>query len=258
MMKLIRIYIAAILTLFMVNSSVAADSALNQILSSGVLKAGTTGDFYPFSKRDTATNSYEGYDIDILNELAKDLGVEIEFVSTTWATLVNGITAEKYHVTGSASIKASRMKASGFSDPYTAVVTKAYTTNDKISRFNGWDSINQSNVKVATTLGTSFETQVDNWFTNAEITKVAAPARGFQEVLVGRSDVFVTSNIEGGTLLVKYPQLREIPVEAPRAPVPLAMLLPQADQVWINYVNSWIKIKEAGGFFKATADKYGL
>jgi len=87
---------------------------------------------------------------------------------------------------------------------------------------------------------------------------VAAPARGFQEVLVGRSDVFVTSNIEGGTLLVKYPQLREIPVEAPRAPVPLAMLLPQADQVWINYVNSWIKIKEAGGFFKATADKYGL
>ena len=55
----------------MVNSSVAAESVLNQILSSGVLKAGTTGDFYPFSKRDTATNSYEGYDIDILNELAK-------------------------------------------------------------------------------------------------------------------------------------------------------------------------------------------
>jgi len=58
-MKLIKIYIAAILTLFMVNSSVAAESVLNQILSSGVLKAGTTGDFYPFSKRDTATNSYE-------------------------------------------------------------------------------------------------------------------------------------------------------------------------------------------------------
>ena len=74
-MKLIKIYIAAILTLFMVNSSVAAESVLNQILSSGVLKAGTTGDFYPFSKRDTATNSYEGYDIDILNELAKDLDV---------------------------------------------------------------------------------------------------------------------------------------------------------------------------------------
>jgi len=257
-MKLIKICIAAKLTLFMVNSSVAAESVLNQILSSGVLKAGTTGDFYPFSKRDTATNSYEGYDIDILNELAKDLDVEIEFVATDWKTLVNGIVSEKYYITGSASIKASRMKASGFSDPYTAVVTKAYTTDDKIDRFNGWDSINQADVHVATTLGTSFETQVENWFADAKITKVEAPARGYQEVLVGRADVFVTSNIEGGSLLSKYPNLREIPVEAPRAPVPLAMLLPQADQVWINYVNSWIKIKEARGFFKATADKYGL
>ena len=257
-MKLLKTYLFSLATFVMVSVPGHAESVLNQILSSGVLKAGTTGDFYPFSKRDTATNSYEGYDIDILKELAKDLDVEIEFVATTWATLVNGITADKYHVTGSASIKASRMKASGFSDPYTAVVTKAYTTNDKIDRFNGWDSINKSDVKVATTLGTSFETQVDNWFTNEEITKVAAPARGYQEVLVGRSDVFVTSNIEGGTLLVKYPQLREIPVDAPRSPVPLAMLLPQSDQVWINFVNSWIKIKEARGFFAATAAKYGL
>jgi cyclohexadienyl dehydratase len=36
------------------------------------------------------------------------------------------------------------------------------------------------------------------------------------------------------------------------------MLVPQADQVWINYVNHWIKMKEAKGFFAATAAKYGL
>ena len=76
----------AILTLVMASSSVAADSVLNQILSSGVLKAGTTGDFYPFSKRDTATNSYEGYDIDILNELAKDLDVEISVLAIVSGT----------------------------------------------------------------------------------------------------------------------------------------------------------------------------
>jgi cyclohexadienyl dehydratase len=36
------------------------------------------------------------------------------------------------------------------------------------------------------------------------------------------------------------------------------MLLPQNDQVWINYVNNWIKIKLAGGFFDETAAKWGL
>jgi len=34
--------------------------------------------------------------------------------------------------------------------------------------------------------------------------------------------------------------------------------LPQSDQVWINFVNHWIKIKEARGFFKTTAEKWGL
>ncbi|MEM6618404.1 MAG: amino acid ABC transporter substrate-binding protein, partial [Pseudomonadota bacterium] len=30
------------------------------------------------------------------------------------------------------------------------------------------------------------------------------------------------------------------------------------DQVWINYVNNWIKVKEAKGFFDATKEKWGL
>ena len=43
-----------------------AQSALNEILSSGVLKVGTTGDWNPMTVRDPATNSYKGFDIDIM------------------------------------------------------------------------------------------------------------------------------------------------------------------------------------------------
>jgi len=75
------------------SGAVNAQSALNEILSSGVLKVGTTGDWNPMTVRDPATNSYKGFDIDIMEELAKDLGVEIEFVPTDWKTLVNGVVA---------------------------------------------------------------------------------------------------------------------------------------------------------------------
>ena len=95
-------------------------------------------------------------------------------------------------------------------------------------------------------------------FPNADIKVVEAPARGFQEVLSGRADVFVTSNIEGATLLEKFPNLMQIEVADARAPTPIAMLLPQSDQVWINYVNSWIELRKAKGFFDATAAKWGL
>lgn len=78
-----------------------AESALSDILSSGVLKVGTTGDWNPMTMRNVATNSYEGYDIDVMTELAADLGVEVEFVPTDWKTLVAGVTSGQYHITGS-------------------------------------------------------------------------------------------------------------------------------------------------------------
>ena len=235
----------------------SAQSALNEILNSGVLKVGTTGDWNPMTVRDPATNSYKGFDIDIMNELAADLGVEVEFVPTDWKTLVNGVVAGQYHITGSASISPARMKAAGFSESYIAVEILPFTMPDKADNFSGYDSINQPGVKVATTLGTTFEALVRDWFPNAEIVVVEAPARGYQEVLAGRADVFITSNIEGSTLTEKFGVAR-VPDTGPRAPSPIAMLLPQGDQVWINYVNNWVKLKKAKGFFDANKEKWGL
>ncbi|MEO9517153.1 MAG: transporter substrate-binding domain-containing protein [Paracoccaceae bacterium] len=234
-----------------------AQSALNEILDGGVLKFGTTGDWNPMSVRDPATNSYKGYDVDVANELAADLGVEVEFVPTDWKTLVNGVVAGKYHVSGSASISPARMKAAGFSESYIVVEIMPFTSADKAEKFNGYDSINQADVKVATTLGTTFEALVREWFPNADIKVVEAPARGFQEVLAGRADVFITSNIEGSTLREKHGVV-QVPGTEPRAPSPIAMLLPQDDQVWINYVNNWVKVKAAQGFFDETKAKWGL
>ena len=100
-----------------------AESVLQDVLSNGVLKVGTTGDWNPMTMRDTATNSYTGYDIDVMTELAKDLDVKLEFVPTDWKTLVSGVTSGKYHITGSASISPARAKAAGYSNSYFSLAT---------------------------------------------------------------------------------------------------------------------------------------
>lgn len=250
--------IATAIAASFVAAPVLAQSALNDILSNGVLKVGTTGDWNPMSVRNPATNSYVGYDIDVMTQLAADLGVELEMVPTDWKTLVNGVVAGNYHMTGSASISPARLKAAGYSDSYIDVEILPFTTQEHEGRFDSWDSINNADVKVATTLGTTFEKSVRDWFPNANIVVVEAPARGFQEVISGRADVFITSNIEGSTLLEKFDNLRQIQVSEARAPTPIAMLLPQGDQVWINYVNSWIELKKKQSFFATTAAKWGL
>jgi len=256
MNKFFKVAAAAAIGLVMAGAA-QAQSALNEILNDGVLKVGTTGDWNPMTVRDPASNSYKGFDIDIMTELAADLGVEVEFVPTDWKTLVNGVVAGQYHITGSASISPARMKAAGFSESYIAVEIMPFTAAENAGKVNGHDSINQAGVKVATTLGTTFEGLVREWYPNADIKVVEAPARGYQEVLAGRADVFITSNIEGATLEEKFGVVAVDGAE-PRAPSPIAMLLPQNDQVWINYVNNWVKVKEAKGFFETNKAKWGL
>lgn len=235
-----------------------AQSALQDILSKGVLKVGTTGDWNPMSMRDPASNSYVGYDIDVMTQLADDLGVSIEFVAADWGTLVSGVTAGQYHITGSASVSPARAKAAGYSDSYFALTTVPLILSENAARFKNWDDLNKSDVTVAATLGTTQEKQVKDFFPDAQHRIVEAPARDFQEVLSGRADAHITSNVEANTLVAKYPQMMIVPVDAPRAPTPVAMLMPQADQVWINYVNTWITLKQEQGFFDDLGRKWGL
>lgn len=247
-------------TLVLAASSVqaTAQSALTEILSNGVLKVGTTGDWNPMTMRDVATNSYTGYDIDVMTQLAADLGVEVEFVATDWKTLVSGVTSGQYHITGSASVSPSRAKAAGYSDSYFSLATVPLTLKENAGRFSSWDDLNKADVSVAATLGTTQEKQVKEFFPDAQYRIVEAPARDFQEVLAGRADAHITSNVEAYKLVAKYPEMMVVPVSAPKAPTPIAMLLPQGDQVWINYVNTWIKLKTERGFFDELGKKWQL
>ena len=90
-----KLFLLALLVLLPL--SVNADSKLDQILSSGELKVGTTGDWDPMTMKDPATNKYKGFDIDVMNELAKDMGVKVSFVPTEWKTIV-------FHSAGTNSI----------------------------------------------------------------------------------------------------------------------------------------------------------
>ncbi len=86
-----------------------ARSRLQTIQQNGVLRCGTTGDFNPMSFRDPTSRELRGHQIDSANKLAADMGVKVEFVPTTWPTLISGLTANQYDIvtTGTSMIWAS-------------------------------------------------------------------------------------------------------------------------------------------------------
>lgn len=257
---MLKTFLAALVGLTVATGGAMAQSTskLETILASGKLRVGTTGDFNPMSFKDPATGEYEGYDIDVVRQLAKDMEVEIEFVPTDWKTLVNGVVADKYDITTSASMNMARAKVAGFSEPYVEFGTVPMALGANAARFDGWESIDQPDVTVAVTLGTVFEQQAKSYFKNAKIVAVEAPARDFQEVLAGRALVSLTSNVEAAALKKTYSELTTIKVDQARSRRPGAFLLAQADQVWINYVNHWVRLKHAEGYFAELMRKWQI
>jgi len=169
--------IPAALLLLTVAAAAQGQSALNEILNSGVLKVGTTGDWNPMTMRDPATNAYTGYDIDVMTELAKDLGVEIEFVATDWKTLVSGVTSGKYHMTGSASISPARAKAAGYSTSYFSLATVPLILAEDKDRFMDWADLDgDGDMDFVGTRGNSLPYDGVYWL---EQTRTEAPAASF-------------------------------------------------------------------------------
>jgi len=245
--------------IFVFYSSISyAKSRLHLILETGELRVGTTGDWNPMSIKDPATNKYIGFDIDIVTQLAEDMGVKIKFIPTEWKTLVTGIISNKYDLSTSASLSPKRALTTGYTNSFFKLATVPLTLNENLSKFQDWNDINKPEVKVAVTLGTVQEQYAKVLFPQSTLKIIESPARDFQEVLAGRADVHITSNIEAATLVEKYSELAIVPVNNSKFPTPLAWLIPQEDQIWINYVNHWIEIKKARGYFEQIMVKWNL
>jgi len=243
---------------FFYSSYALANSRLQTILEKGELRVGTTGDWNPMSMKDPSSNKYIGFDIDIITQLAEDMGVEIVFIPTEWKTLVNGIISNKYDLSTSASLSAKRALTTGYTNSFFKLATVPLTLKKNLSKFQDWDDLNKSSVVVAVTLGTVQEQYAKVLFPNSILKVIEAPARDYQEVLSERADVHITSNVEAATLVEKYPEMSIVPVKETKYPTPLAWLVPQNDQIWINYLNHWIEIKKARRFFVQMMEKWNL
>ncbi len=238
------------------NSSGETRSTLQTILERGTIRVGTTGDFNPMSFKDPATGDYAGHDIEMVKQLASDMGVEVEWVATDWKNLVSGVAAGKYDITTGASYSMGRAKTAGYTLPVVDVGTVPLTLRKNDGRFRTWDDLNNPDISVAVTLGTIFQEQALSLFPDAKIVSVESPARDFQEVLAGRTDVSITSTFEASQLIITYPELMIIPVKEPKFSNGIGILAPQNDQIFINYLNIWITMKTKSGYLKQLEDKW--
>lgn len=134
-MKKLGIKLLALTLLATVTTGCASSKQENtwdKIKEKKEIVIGTEGTFAPFSYYDDNDNLV-GYDVEVSEALAKELGVKVKFVEVKWDSLIAGLDSDKYDlVTNQVAITAERKKKYDFSIPHTysypAIITKKDNT----------------------------------------------------------------------------------------------------------------------------------
>jgi polar amino acid transport system substrate-binding protein len=91
---------------------------LDKVLDAGKIVMSTDPQYPPQSEL-TAEGNYEGFDIDVGTEIAKRLGVDIEFQTPSWDVITAGSWGGRWDFSvGSMTITTPRQEVLDFSEPY--------------------------------------------------------------------------------------------------------------------------------------------
>lgn len=103
---------------------------LQQIKDGGTLKVGLMGTYQPYNFLNEK-KEMDGFDADIAKEMAKRLGVNVEFVAQEFSGMVAGLKTEKFDVVISQmTITDERKKQMDFTDPYITNSVKVIVQED--------------------------------------------------------------------------------------------------------------------------------
>lgn len=175
----------------------AAQTRLERIMQTKVLRVGTPGDYRPFAILDKATGTYQGHDIDIANLLAADLGVKVEFVQTSWPKLQADYQADLFDLAvGGITRSLARMMWAEILPPYAPNGKVALVRAADKAKFTSLAAIDTAGTIVIVNPGGTNEKFVRANLKNAAI--VVHPNNAEIPALIasGAGDVMITETYE--------------------------------------------------------------
>lgn len=120
----------------------AADFKDDLKIKPGTIVVGTTGSAPPATMIDTS-GQLAGFDIDVMNQIGKDLGVKVEFVQLDWAGLLPGLAAGRFDAVASGVTRTKERLASKdfiLLSPY-IINGVAITTLASNGTIKNWDDV---------------------------------------------------------------------------------------------------------------------
>jgi len=227
----------------------ALESGVEQIMQRGALRVGFST-FVPWAMQDKSGN-YIGFEIDVAERLAKDLGVKLELVPTQWSGIIPALLTGKFDIIiGGMSITAERAKKVNFSIPYYSTGMSLVADKTKAAGFSRLEDFNKAGVIIVARIGATAADAVKKYLPKAELRLFDEEPQACQELLNGRAHALVSTAPLPATLALKNPDKLFLPLKENFTKEPNGFALRKGDPDTLNFVNSWISIVQAEGWIQ--------
>ena len=174
------------------SSGTASYRTIDEIKQSGKIVIGVFSDKAPFGYVDE-NGKYQGYDIYFAERIAKDLGVEVEYVSTDPASRVEYVATGKVDIIlANFTVTEERAKQVDFALPYMKVMLGVVSPDNAL--ITDVEQLNAKNLIVVK--GTTAETYFEKNYPDVSLQKYDEYADAYNALLDGRGDAFSTDNTE--------------------------------------------------------------
>lgn len=222
-------------------------SRIEQIRSAGRLRVCTTGDYPPFTEK-TDGGQLKGIDVDMARNLAETIGVEAEFVDTSWKTLMDDYLGKCDIAVGGISMNPERAEKVYFSVATQEDGKTPITRCENVEKYDTIDEINKPGVRSIFPEGGTNEKFAREHYPDGELL-THDNLTIFDALAAGEADVMTTDRSEVLYIDHEYPELCAASPDDPFDYFVKGYMLPQGDEAFKHYVDQWLTIALKDGTY---------
>ncbi len=227
----------------------AGEAMLEQVMKRGVLRVGMST-FVPWAMQDKSGN-FIGFEIDVANRVARDMGVKAEFIPTKWSGIIPALLTGKFDIIiGGMGIRPERNLKVNFSIPYDYTGMSIVAHRKLAAGFKKLTDFNNPAVSIAARTGTTAAAAVTRFMPKAKLRLFDDESQAIQELLLGRVYAVVASAPLPAYQAIANPDRLFLPLKEDFTREPIGFALRKGDFDSMNFLDNWIRVTEAEGWLK--------
>lgn len=243
------IHVAALL-LALLGTAAQAD-VLGDILDRGTLRVGVSP-FAPWMI-EGEDGTLSGFEIDVGNKIARDMGVRAEFLNYKWEDIIPALErGEIDMIAAGMAITPGRALRISFTQGYSDAGISLATNTPLTRNIGRLEELDAEGIVIAVVKDTVSVGVAERLFDQAETRTFESVAAAQQAVLDNEAHAYVGATPLPKFLSLQHPDKVDMPLQKPLLEFKTGMGVRKGEQELLNFLNAWITARTADKWLAAT------